>query len=355
MFDIFQKNSIIYSQMEQFKPFERPEFVVPGFSPIHTVIPDSIETPVMNLFAVPGLAEGLQTDGAQFWFSPEFNASLRTDERSIAATSYVEVLDWKEGREASYHQVEFGNLVLTFDDGEVTTVPIAVKPYPGWAEYAVHEYAATQVINSSGFIESFKPLGFLVDYEGNIFYLTHFEEHVTSLDNIDWRKSADDRMFEHITNLEGLERAAYTLGRLHANGFVHRDAQIKNFAACNGVIRAIDLEQMALVHTPEAPNLELLQQEITHDLLVLIGSLYAEGYLEGLDKKGRNQVFRSAFLSNYRSTLRHPALRFAANYGEEALVMIDVVCDYLEELSREDIEAYFELAKHPLVANETET
>ncbi len=342
-------------QMEQFHPFVRPEFVVPGFSPLHTVIPDELETPVMNLFRVPGLAEGLQTQGAQFWFSPEFSAEMRTGERSIAATSYVEVHEWKEGREASYHEVEFGNLTLTFDDGEAATMPIAVKPYPGWAEYAVHEYAATQIINDSGFIESFKPLGFLVDYQGNIFYLTHFEEQVTSLDNIDWRKSADDRMFEHITNLEGLERAAYTLGRLHANGFVHRDAQIKNFAACKGVIRAIDLEQMVLVHTPEAPNLELLQQEITNDLLILIGSLYAEGYLEGLDKEGRNQVFRSAFLSNYRSTLRHPALRFAANYGEEAIVMIDVVCEYLEELSREDIEAYFELAKHPPETTETET
>lgn len=309
-----------------------PELVVPDFFPQHEIITGSIEIKPQSEFTVGDLGDRLRVEKEKFFFHPDMQDHLPLGAFLLKSASFEEVSEWGEGRQASKSQVFFGNLHLATDGSEEfsTTFPIAVKPFHTWVRGAVHEYASYLHVNASGFIESYHPLGFWVDSMGKAFLLSHFEQDVETLDNVDWSKTTEDPLGDHLSIFEALRRSAYTLARWHGHGYAHGDAQAKNMAVDGeGCIRAVDLERLRLIHTPENPNISAMKEAMFRDARDFIQSIMSLGFLRNDSSERQDAVIRAAFLEPYRGALRHPAVMIAAKYGDGLTAAIEEVCQRL--------------------------
>lgn len=318
-------------------------------------ITGDVNKPICDVFSVPELNEDMLQSEEKFWFKPEFIKQFDPMVNFVSKSSFVEKPEWRETRRNSRRQAFFGELTLDIGSTEVT-LPVACKHFHGEPELALHEYLASEHINDTNVIKTFEPIGLWFDQNGTAFLLTHFEKDVISLDNVDWLRSPDDSVREHFSILSALERAAYSGARYFANDMSHRDYLAKNvgFDVTTGDIRAIDLEQLRIIHSPENPNIELLRESMQYDLMAFISSIHAAGYRWGESPELRSQILRSTFLSHFRSTLRHPSALTRFRYGDDFSDAVEDVCDYIENLSIEDVDAYWNELIRLELENETE-
>lgn len=332
---------------------KHPELNLPEYAPQYDVITGDVESTINSEFVVDGLYEAVRTAKEKLFLHPDAQQVLPLAEQEIQLVDFVENKEWREERLESAHKVFFGWLGVNSDGvngPRRDTLPIACKPYHQWYKGVIHEYASSEYINEQRRISAFEPVGIWVDGEGNSFLLTHFEKNVRTLDNIDWRRTEKDAVEDHIDIYAAMERSGYILGLLHAQGLTHRDAQVKNmgYDTKTAAVRAIDLEQLRLVQTPEYPDLEAMHFAILNDLLAFIGSAQSSGYRWGLKEEDRSQILRSTFLEFYKGIITHPSSGVHVNYKDEGASMIDQVCGYIGGLSEEQIEEYCRTNKLPL-------
>ncbi len=325
------KNLILYYSkvnlillMERINPDNHPNLGVPAFYPAYSRIGEQVTVPVGSEFVVNGLVEELAASRNRFFFHPGLFDELRLEQYMLQSSSFQERPDWRIGREASVQGVYFGELNLTIDTGHSFTFDVACKPYLIARRAAAHEYASFEHIRKLGFIETLQPAGFWVDDSGNVTLLTHMEHDVRSLDNVDWRRRGEDPLSTHLDLFTALEKAAFTLGRYHKNGFIHQDAQVQNMAVGEHGLKAVDLTTLRQVHDPHHPeDYERLFRGMHKDLKDLVGSVYELGFLRGDDEGDRGRVLRTALLTPYKSMVLHPS----SGIDPELTAMLEASCD----------------------------
>lgn len=289
-------------------------------------------------FSVDGLEEKLMRGSGSFFFAPEFVSELGTDSNLLTHSRFMLREDWAEGRERSAQGVFFGELTLGTDGDSETTIGVACKPYPVLQRHrAVHEYTAMRHFAKRAVPQAYEPLGFWVTEAGHVVLLSRFEQPVESFDNIRWRVPKQPTLWEESDVVSALKKAARILGLLHAQGFVHKDAQVKNMAMdiITQEVRLIDLTTMRLVHTPEKPNLKAWSNGIKVDLLQLIGTVL-ESMPARVPKGDRREIMELGFLSMHACLLSHPAARARLPEGAPMALKkaYSGVADYFETQSK---------------------
>lgn len=181
------------------------------------------------------------------------------------------------GRQKSRAEVKFGQLYIESDRIGPITELVAVKyvhPIP-----AIREMFASLAVNRRfGEQLAYDPLGFVKNPNGKVGYITRYEHHVTSLDNVLWseRSSSEQRT-------RAMAKAAVWMASLHNKGIIHGDAQAKNIAFnSRGLPRYIDLEaasdikhgrldtdtkrllDISDLFDPESMKREIADDEMTH-------------------------------------------------------------------------------------------
>ncbi len=287
-------------------------------------------------FTVMGLDKHMAKNPNSFFFDPEASRILNLGDYLLRSTQFIEREDWRAGREDSNQGVYFGELNLIVDDDTEHTIPIACKPYNVLARArAVHEYVALSLFKQNSNIKSYEPLGFWIDDKGAAILLTYFEEHVKSLDNIDWSKINQVPVLEGFDLFEALQISARTLARLHALGFAHRDAQIKNMAVdeITGGVRLVDLTTVRQVYSMDFPEESYdWRRAVYADLHRLVQTIIERGYLPGDDLKSTKELIDDALLSVHAGYLKHPANR--ARLPEDSVEMIaDIDSDILASVA----------------------
>lgn len=122
---------------------------------------------------------------------------------------------------------------------------------------------------------SLTPLGICRFEDGAAGLITAYEPDILSYDNLFWTDNGAVQTPERIR--KALGHCGTALGRLHAQGFVHGDAQIKNMAADNHGVRYVDLEDLlrAPIHEGGAINGGEFGMELQGELERFVGSLTA--------------------------------------------------------------------------------
>lgn len=253
--------------------------------------------------------EQLACSQGSFVLRPEFMALHGLNEYLLQSSRFAEREDWAVGRQDSTYGVFFGELEMAIDDGKTVIVGIAAKPYRVLErERAVHEYAGLEYFNGHSELKTFQPIGFWINKHGDPVLLTVFEEPVKSFDNVDWGKTGEAAFDGHYDLLTALQKSAQILARLHASGFAHRDAQIKNMAVdthSRGV-RLIDLTTLTVVDGGNQDQITKWSQLVYDDLRTLVGSVRSRGYLAEDTTENAREMIKLALLDPHNSMLRHP-------------------------------------------------
>lgn len=261
-------------------------------------------------FYINGLEEQVSKARNEFFFHPNIIGRLGLDQYLLSSSNFREREDWRLGREDSGQGVFFGELRLGIDNGDETTLPIACKPYKLLERHrAIHEYAALEKFKDSPTLKSYEPIGFWVDGQGGATLLTSFEEQVTSLDNVNWDKSGKDILHDHYDLFSALKRSAQILARLHAVGYAHHDAQIKNMAIdkYTQAVRLIDLTSLRKIHKQNDLSLETWRGAVYGDLYGLISSVRRKGYLHNEAPNNIRKTLNLAFFSVHAAIISHPS------------------------------------------------
>ena len=183
--------------------------------------------------------------GKLFWLEDEVPFDQPIPSAGIVhevESEFMHVREWAKGRKDSVQGVFFGKLAV----GSEAEIPVAVKPYLTALGAGMHETALLLHLEAQGF-PVYRVLGASWTEEQGFSMITAFEPDSKSLDNIDWSKGLEQPLSEHLTNLDAIKQVGVTLGLLHANGVLHRDTQIKNFAVAGDDVRVIDLAQARVV------------------------------------------------------------------------------------------------------------
>lgn len=234
----------------------------------------------------------------------------------IAESEFTPRPEWSEGREDSAYGVYFGELALRLDGTGVereVVIDIACKHYPLFErDRAVHEYAAMQLFMTEPEIRAFEPLGVWVTDRTEPILLSRFEHSVQSLDNLDWNHGIGEPLKDHLDLIEGLQRSAQILARLHSRGYAHNDAQIKNMAVdvADGSVRLTDLTTLERVYNKDDIDLTHWQEMVYKDLSALVASVRRVGLLRGDSPEEVRRMVDLSLLSIHASMLRHPSTRF---------------------------------------------
>ena len=254
-------------------------------------IGENIRTPLNKPFLVPGLIEQLRESRETLFINPTLSQGIELNERLLRSTNFIKHPEWSVGRDDSSQGIFFGEYNLVVDKGSngvSFNYPVAVKPYhetkaetDPW-ESAIHEYIGCLLLNKTGSIRTFDPIGIWVDEEKKPFLLTHFEEEVISLDNFSLLEvSSSDNNKEESPTIYPLQYTADVLAMLHSNGFSHGDAQIKNFASDRLQGLVCDLVRLRRIVAPEEviPDANAIRSHIANDLKMLIGSVIEQAYM----------------------------------------------------------------------------
>lgn len=139
--------------------------------------------------------------------------------------------DYKTGRDDSLHNVRFAEMSVIGEQKQLSTQPVAIKPF-NVERLATHEYRMATELNKSR-PTTFYPIGFLreKDERGNekICTVTKFDQGVTSCDNILWGGRERPQPADSDIAL-ALRTAVRSLFILHGQGLWHGDFQAKNTA-----------------------------------------------------------------------------------------------------------------------------
>ncbi len=179
----------------------------------------------------------------------------------------------RQGRKESGHEVLFGQLLIRSQGVYELNTLVALKPYDT-ATAAVHEDSALRLVNQrlprnygpDGVPASLRPMGICRFEDGATGLITEYDPTIHSYDNLFWNDNPTQHTDERVAR--SLARCGLAMGRLHSEGLLHGDAQIKNWAADNHGIRYVDLEDMT--HAPTTKSGELKVED------------YAEGIYEEL-------------------------------------------------------------------------
>lgn len=265
---------------------------------------------VRDDFTMEGATQKLMEARETFFFNTDTFEELGLDKYLLANTRFTLREDWSVGRTDSVQGVYFGELTLGIDDGSEVNMPVACKPYRLLERHrAIHEFVGLEYFKHSPKLPSFTPLGFWVDAYGKVTLLTKFEEHVKSLDNVNWEKPGQRSFWEDDELPLALQKAARTLALLHARGLTHRDAKIKNMAVDtqNWGIRLVDLTTLRLIHNNDDPRPEEWRLGVIDDLKTLVNSLRVRGFLAGERKAFKKEVLDVGFLALHASLIHHPS------------------------------------------------
>ena len=191
---------------------------------------------------------------------------------------------FEAGRQRSRRQVKFGNLALSSALDQTTSNFVAVKPFKPDAdlrgrtpaEALAHEWVANERVARLGTLRwTFEPLGiWKVKSNDTPSLLTKFESPVTSADNTFWVAGDKAKDVSDGQIKTALDRGFFSLGLLHAAGFAHGDAQVKNIGHHPERLRFLDLEWLKLLKVVDGlvvPN-EENAQAVHGDLNVFIRS-----------------------------------------------------------------------------------
>ena len=182
---------------------------------------------------------------------------------TAALCLFNELPDLAITRQESKHQVRFGQLIVQSYLGEERAELSALKPH-NTANTVAHEFSLSRYFmgtgQSHGF-RTFEPQGMARLASGEYALLSKYEHGVRSLDNVFWNPEHDNNP-GLITRAIG--KTAYLLGALHAAGWTHGDAQVKNMFVSNyQEVFIADLESMRPF---KHKNGRLVEQQIDHSI-----------------------------------------------------------------------------------------
>jgi hypothetical protein len=182
-------------------------------------------------------------------------------------------------RTESAHEVMLGQLIMQTFVGEIPEL-VAMKPFDRAGD-AAHELALSQYFSGpdrpTGF-NTFNPLGICrLETTGQYGVITKYAHGTVSLDNIVWNPEYDDKS---VVVTQALGKSALMLASMHAAGWTHGDAQIKNiFRSNQDEVFIADLESTRPFKQIKSRIGELdtfeVEASINHDLRALLESLDA--------------------------------------------------------------------------------
>lgn len=235
-----------------------------------------------------------------------------------AQAQIVEIPELGYGREESANNVWFGQLVVSSAAEREAGELVAIKPRYNPGD-AVHEFATMQQLNGmrspSRHPLTFEPIGFCALPDNMVGVVSRYEHSVQTYDNLFWRGTDEERTPERIR--QALSRAGFALGAMHALGFSHGDAQIKNLGRANDGIRIVDLED-ATAFSANPDRAEQVVSATIQDVQVLVNSLYPRD--EEPDGRYDAHILHD-FLPNYLRTTHLPTSRVP----EQAQLTIDEI------------------------------
>ena len=174
---------------------------------------------------------------------PEISGIQATvDDQHIRSHSLNHVPGLERGRQHSRTEVAFGQLHLAQPEAGTITELVAVKyVHPITAS---REFLAAKAVNERfGEHKTYTPLGFIRAEDTprgaqRVGVLTRYEHNVNTLDNYLWNPNTPAE-----TRRAMYQVAGRAMAELHNHGFIHGDAQAKNFALdSRGAIRHLDTE-----------------------------------------------------------------------------------------------------------------
>lgn len=158
---------------------------------------------------------------------------------------FIQDEDLAKGRLMSWHEVEFGQLVLRSESDFDMPTLVAVKPHVTREEVA-HEWVMFDVFNSlSEYQSAYVPLGIWTTDNKAPHMVTLYEHGVQSMDNIFWPESKDAEYVESAHMAKAYQLGFFALGIVHGAGLIAHDmASVRNLARDSQRVRFIDLEQV---------------------------------------------------------------------------------------------------------------
>ena len=163
---------------------------------------------------------------------------------SSASCLFNEIPDLSLTRQDSVHHVRFGQLIIKTFFGDERSELTSFKPHRSAATLA-HEFSLARYFMGAGKVHgfrTFRPQGFTRLSSGEFALLSQYDHGVRSLDNVFYNP-------EHTLSsplvARALGKTAFLLGALHAAGWTHGDAQVKNlFVSNHQEVFIADLESM---------------------------------------------------------------------------------------------------------------
>ena len=163
---------------------------------------------------------------------------------SSASCIFNEIPDLSLTRQETVHNVRFGQLIVKTFFGDERVALSALKPHSS-AQTLAHEFSLARYFMGEGRehgFRTFQPQGITRLASGEFALLSQYDHGVRSLDNIFWNPEHE---LESPLIIRALGKTAYLLGALHAAGWTHGDAQVKNmFVSNHQEVFIADLESM---------------------------------------------------------------------------------------------------------------
>ena len=176
---------------------------------------------------------------------------------------FNEIPDLSLTRNESVHEVRFGQLIVRSYFGDERTELSSLKPFEAAGD-AAHEFSLARYFTGAGKshgFRTFEPQGVARLSTGEYAVLTKYEHSVRSLDNIFWNPDVD---LTGQLAVRALQETARLLGSLHAAGWTHGDAQIKNMFVSNyDEMFIADLESMKPF---KHKNGRLVEQQVSYSI-----------------------------------------------------------------------------------------
>ena len=232
---------------------------------------------------------GSLTTGDLLLLPPELSGIAATvNSQNLHNYSLNQVPGLERGRQHSRTKVAFGQLHMAQLEAGTTTELVAVKYiHPITAS---REFLAAKAVNERfGEHKVYTPLGFIraentAGGAQRVGVLTRYEHNVNTLDNYLWNPNTPAE-----TRRAMYQVAGRAMAELHNHGFIHGDAQAKNFALdSRGAIRHLDTETYTDIrysHDATIDRLSDVNNMFDRETLTLAPSLadidaFVDGYLQ---------------------------------------------------------------------------
>ncbi len=273
--------------------------------PVSAFVPPEVE-PEERIVSTELLTEVKSMEPGSFKLIKGVFADVATHDGVVA--EFLEVPELGITRMESAHEVMLGQLIMSTAAGEIPEL-VAVKPLES-AKVAAHEFALAQYFSGPnrpvGF-NTFAPLGLTrLESSGEYGVITKYEHGTISLDNIFWNPENDPKS---ILVTQAIGKCAFILGSLHAAGWTHGDAQIKNmFRSNKDEVFVADLESTQPLRQVKGRIGELdilaVEESINRDFLKLFSSLDARA--EGREEHDYSEQLNTMFSLIYNGIINNP-------------------------------------------------